>query len=201
MCIRDSGGPTSLTDDGVDFVNDGVLIGDTITNVTTSSSPSVILSVLATNIICTDAIWTIGNFDDYRIETTTATLDKSAFFEVDSGLKFDESSYTFHVEKDCLPLGRNGRFSQYDEYQIDAIRPRVRSTLGGNLTVKVYMRDSVGDAPVLIDTATFVMGVDDKVDVRATGTVCTVRFECSDDTDAEINGFGIDYDIVGSRPR
>jgi len=194
-------GATIMIDAGTDFVKGGVLTGDTITNVTTSSSPSVILSVSVNTIVCTDSIWTPGNLDDYRIETTTTTLDKSAFFEVDTGLRFDESSYTFHVEKDCLPLGRNGRFSQYDEYQVHAIRPRVRSAIGGNLTVKVYMRDSVGDAPALIDTTTFVIGVDDKVDVRATGTVCTVRFECSDDTDVEINGFGIDYDIVGSRPR
>jgi len=133
--------------------------------------------------------------------SSSASATKSLFFEIDSGLSFDDEAFTAYVEKDCVPLGRNGQFNQYEEYQIHAIRPRVRSALGGNLTVKIGMRDSVGEGIAYVDSATFVMGVDNKVDVRATGVVATIRFESSEATDWEINGFGVDYDVVGGRPR
>ena len=133
--------------------------------------------------------------------SSSASSSISSFFKIDSGLKFDESDFTAYIEKDCVPLGRNGRFNQYEEYQVHAIRPRVRSTVGGSLKVKIGMRDSVGDGEQWVDSATFAVGIDEKVDVRATGVVCTIRFESDDAFDWELNGFGVEYDIVGASTR
>jgi len=192
----DAIGPVAVQDFSASF-QDTISVGDYIVNNTTgvTATCAVIFSQNLISVSVSDA-WSIS--DTY---TLLQVDPNSAFFEMDRGLKFDTDSFTFFVEKDALPLGRDGRFNQYDEYQITAIRPRVRSNIGGNLKIKIGMRDSIGDGNVWVDTAIFAMGVDDKVDVRATGTVCMIRFECDEDTDVELNGFGIDYDIVGSRPR
>jgi len=135
----------------------------------------------------------------YYSSSASATI--ATFFEVDTTQTFGTDSFTAYVEKDCVPLGRRGEFNQYDEYQIHAIRPRVRSTTGGDMKVMIGVRDSVGDAVDWVESATFAMNTDEKVDVRVTGTVITLRFETDTDVNWELNGFGVEYDIVGSRER
>ena len=130
--------------------------------------------------------------------SSSASVSFSSFFQINSGLYYDTDNYTAYAKKDCLPLGRDGRFNLHDEYQIHAIWPRIRSGSGGNITVRVGMRDTVDEAITWTDSATFVIGTNKKVDVRATGTVCTVQFESQDAFDWELNGFSVEYDVVGS---
>lgn len=181
----------------INIEDEGARAGDIAVN-TSSSASATITSLFGSLAILTTHIFpTTGQ--DFRIDLANSPL--SSFFKNDQGHTFDGYNFTSYVEKDALPLGRDGKFNQYEEYQISTIRPRVKSVGGGDLTIKLSMRDSIGDARTWTESATFVMGVDDKVDVRVTGTVCAIRFESSADTDWELNGFGVDYEVVGSRQR
>ena len=188
-----------LVDFDADFINDGVQIGDTVINTDDTTTANVVTVVDPTVLILDADIFTSAS-ENYSI--TVPVTPQCAFFAVDNTLLFDTENYTAYVEKDCVPLGPRKTFNQYQEYQVQTIFPRVRSQVKGNIGVRIGMRDSVGDDIQWVDSATFAIGVDDSVDVRATGTVCTIRFQSlkeDDPFDWELNGFGIEYSVVGSR--
>ena len=134
-----------------------------------------------------------------QFQSSSASSTQSLFFELDTGMRFDNDTYESYVEKDALILEPNGRFTQRNEYQVHAIRPRVSSSTGGSLGVRVGVRSALNDPITWMDSATFDMSSDAKVDVRATGNIITVRFENSEAEDWEIDGFSVDFDRVGAQ--
>jgi len=126
-------------------------------------------------------------------------ITNNKLYEVDNNLLFDTSTFIATLEKDILPLEQGSRGNYFDpeaEHQIHAVYPRFTSNSGGNITISIGVREHVDDPTNWIESQTFVLGTDKKVDFRATGHVISIRFQSSAEIDWKLSGYSIEHSRV-----
>ena len=104
----------------------------------------------------------------------------------------DGTNMTAYIERTDLPVGLQDQFAR-----IKAVYPKMSGNAA--VTIRVGAHMAPGDSPSYQSPVQFTPGVDQKVDVRVTGTNMAIKFESSGNQHWSLYGYEVEYEPVSRR--
>lgn len=144
------------------------------------------------------------NFSGAVRDLMIADAGNTKLFRFDKTEQHEGSNFTSFIERDYLPLGRVYKDGQTrtDTSSFKFVRqvlPRIEGTAGGVINIYIGQRNHIDDTIKWDGPHAFTIGVDRKVDVRASGRLISIKFESTTNITWRLTGYTIDYKLGGIR--
>lgn len=144
--------------------------------------------------------WTtyVGTWGDRSYNPTERSILMSGtsdtkFYRGDFGQQFAGQNFTTTIERKGLTLDGNTNTVK----QVRKITPRCAGT--GKVTIAVGSSMSPNGSYTYTPGQEFTPDTQNKVDCRSTGKYISVRFQHTEDSTFELNGYDLEYEILGER--
>jgi hypothetical protein len=137
--------------------------------------------------------WGQREFNPTETSILMSSTGKTKLFRADNGFDFAGSDFTMILERKGLTLDGNANTVK----QIRKITPRFSSTG----TAEIFVGSSMTpDGTYTYKTQqTINPDTQNKVDARATGKYMAIKFQNTTATTFELNGYDIEYEVLGER--
>ena len=138
-------------------------------------------------------VWGERTYNPTERSILMAGVEDTKLYRGDFGRQFDNENYTSTLERKGLTLDGNTNTVK----RVRKLTPKV----GGSGTVVI----SVGSCMSPNGTYTYTAGQNfnptenNKVDCRSTGKFISVRFQHTDNSPFELNGYDLEYEVIGER--
>ena len=143
----------------------------------------------------TTATGTYGdrNFNPTERSILFAGTDDTKLYRGEFGQQFDNQNYITTVERKGLTLDGNNNTVK----QVKKLTPRIKGT--GTVNISVGSSMSPNGTYTFTPSQSFDPNSQNKVDCRSTGKFIAVRFQHTSDSEFELNGYDLEYEILGER--
>ena len=144
--------------------------------------------------------WTTisGTYGDRLFNPTERSIlfagtDDTKLYRGDFGQQFDNENYISTVERKGLTLDGNNNTIK----QVRKLTPRIKGT--GTINISVGSSMSPNGTYTFNAAQSFDPNSQNKVDCRATGKFIAVRFQHTSNSEFELNGYDLEYNVLGER--
>ena len=115
------------------------------------------------------------------------------FYRGDQGFDFAGSNFTMTLERKGLTLDGNTNTVK----SVRKLTPRAAGT--GSVNISIGSAMSPNDTYTYTESQSFDPNSQNKVDARSTGKYIAVRFEQTTNKEFELNGYDLEYEVIGER--
>ena len=144
--------------------------------------------------------WTTvtGTYGDRTFNPTERSIlfagtSDTKLYRGDFGQQFDNENFISTVERKGLTLDGNNNTVK----QVRKITPRVKGT--GTVNISVGSSMSPNGTYTFTQAQSFDPNSQNKVDCRSTGKFIAVRFQHTSNSEFELNGYDMEYEVLGER--
>lgn len=125
------------------------------------------------------------------------------FYRMEETNQFNGSNFSSYVEREALPLGRQGAQGILVDLQktkyVKRIWARITGDDGGEVTIKLGARDNPEDPINYTETHTYIIGTTEFINTRVMGRLIDIRFENNTNINWVLSGNTVDFEIRGIR--
>ena len=146
------------------------------------------------------ATWTAysGTWGDRQYNPTErsilmAGVADTKLYRGDFGQQFAGENYITTIERKGLTLDGNTNTVK----QVRKLTPKIAGT--GKCTISVGSSMSPNGTYTFTPSQEFTPNTQNKVDCRSTGKFIAVRFQHTEDSTFELNGYDLEYEVIGER--
>ena len=141
---------------------------------------------------------TSGTYGDRLFNPTERSIlfagtSDTKLYRGDFGQQFDAQNYISTLERKGLTLDGNNNTVK----QVRKITPRIKGT--GTVNISVGSSMSPNGTYTFAAAQSFDPNSQNKVDCRITGKFIAVRFQHTSNTEFEVNGYDMEYEVLGER--
>jgi len=122
-----------------------------------------------------------------------AGVADTKLYRGDFGQQFSGSNYISTLERKGLTLDGNTNTVK----QVRKLTPKIQGTGAVNISVGSSM--SPGGSYTFNPAQSFNPATQNKIDCRSTGKFIAVRFQHTEDSTFELNGYDLEYEVIGER--
>ena len=144
--------------------------------------------------------WTTteGTYGDRLFNPTERSIlfagtNDTKLYRGDFGQQFDNQNFITTIERKGLTLDSNNNTVK----QVRKLTPRVKGT--GTVNISVGSSLSPNGTYTFNAAQSFDPNSQNKVDCRVTGKFIAVRFQHTSDSEFELNGYDLEYEVLGER--
>ena len=141
---------------------------------------------------------TTGTYGDRLFNPTERSIlfagtNDTKLYRGDFGQQFDNQNFITTIERKGLTLDSNNNTVK----QVRKLTPRVKGT--GTVNISVGSSLSPNGTYTFNAAQSFDPNSQNKVDCRVTGKFIAVRFQHTSDSEFELNGYDLEYEVLGER--
>tara|TARA_R100001530_G_scaffold135816_1_gene114060 strand:+ start:103 stop:1647 length:1545 start_codon:yes stop_codon:yes gene_type:complete len=141
----------------------------------------------------TTETWGERGYNPADMSTLMAGTSNTKFFRGDYGTDFAGANFTMTLERKGLVLDKNPN----TVVSVRKMTPRGSGT--GSVNVYVGSSMTPNGTYTYSNPQSFNPNTQNKIDARSTGKYIAVKFEQTTNKEFELNGYDLEYDIVGER--
>ena len=137
--------------------------------------------------------WGERGYNPAHMSTLMAGTGDTKFYRADYGADFAGSNFTMTLERKGLTLDGNTNTVK----SVRKLTPKAKGTGAANIFVGSSM--SPNGTYTYTAAQSFDPNSQNKVDTRSTGKYIAVKFEQTTDKEFELNGYDLEYEVLGER--
>jgi hypothetical protein len=137
--------------------------------------------------------WGQRNYNPSEVSILMAGTTDTKFYRADFGADFAGANFTMTLERKGLVLDNNPN----TVVSVRKLTPRAAGT--GSVNISIGSSMSPNDTYTYTAAQSFDPNSQNKVDARSTGKYIAVRFEQTTDKEFELNGYDLEYEVLGER--
>ena len=137
--------------------------------------------------------WGERAYNPAHMSTLMAGTTDTKFYRADYGADFAGANFTMTLERKGLVLDNNTNTVK----SVRKLTPRATGT--GSVNISIGSSMSPNDTYTYTAAQSFDPNSQNKVDARSTGKYIAVRFEQTTDKEFELNGYDLEYEVLGER--
>ena len=137
--------------------------------------------------------WGSRSYNPSEVSILMAGTNDTKFYRGDNGFDFAGANFTMTLERKGLVLDGNTNTVK----QVKKLTPRMAGT--GTAQISIGSSMSPNGTYTFTSAQEYNPNSQNKVDARATGKYIAVRFQHTSSSTFELNGYDLDYEILGER--
>ena len=141
----------------------------------------------------TTTSWGGRTYNPTEVSILMAGTTDTKFYRADFGADFAGANFTMTLERKGLVLDNNPN----TVVSVRKLTPRATGT--GSVNISIGSSMSPNDTYTYTAAQSFDPNSQNKVDARSTGKYIAVRFEQTTDKEFELNGYDLEYEVLGER--
>ena len=141
----------------------------------------------------TSSTWGQRLYNPSEVSILMAGTNDTKFFRADNGFDFAGANFTMTLERKGLVLDGNTNTVK----QVRKLTPKIAGT--GTAQISIGSSMSPNGTYTFTSAQEYNPNSQNKVDARATGKYIAVRFQHTSATTFELNGYDLEYEVLGER--
>ena len=143
-------------------------------------------------------VWNAQSFKSFGLEVLLADVANTKLYKANSGNQFDTSNMTAFAERRGLAVvGKDRQNNPKVDFSSRKLVTRIWIKASGDaFNVRVGGQETRDGAIVWQSPQSFTPGVDQYLDVTASGRLIAVRFESSTDVAWEVEGYDLELEVI-----